>query len=70
MFALEAVDHLGAIERKHHSNIQRAIDEQLSFTPENETRNRKLLEPPAPIGATWELRCGPRNRFRVFYCTR
>jgi hypothetical protein len=25
------------------------------------------LDQPAPFGATWELRCGPRNRFRVFY---
>jgi mRNA-degrading endonuclease RelE of RelBE toxin-antitoxin system len=67
IFAPEAVDHLSAIERKHHRLIQRTIDEQLSFTPENETRNRKPLEPPAPFDATWELRCGPRNCFRVFY---
>jgi len=26
-----------------------------------------LLEAPAPFGATWELRFGPRNRFRAFY---
>jgi hypothetical protein len=25
------------------------------------------LEQPAPFGALWELRCGPDNRFRVFY---
>ena len=25
------------------------------------------LEQPAPFGATWELRFGPGNRFRVFY---
>ena len=24
-------------------------------------------ELPGPFGATWELRCGPDNRFRVFY---
>jgi hypothetical protein len=22
---------------------------------------------PSPFGASWELRCGPHNRFRVFY---
>ena len=32
------------------------------------TRNRKPLEDlPGPCGSTWELRCGPNNRFRVFY---
>jgi hypothetical protein len=25
------------------------------------------LHQPAPFDATWELRCGPDNRFRVFY---
>ena len=25
------------------------------------------MEPPAPFDASWELRCGPKNRFRVFY---
>ena len=67
VFAPEVVDHLDSIERKHHRLIQRVIDEQLSYTPESETRNRKPLEQPAPFGATWELRCGPRNRFRIFY---
>ncbi|MGE5307235.1 MAG: type II toxin-antitoxin system RelE family toxin [Alphaproteobacteria bacterium] len=41
--------------------------EQLSHTPEVETKNRKPLERPASFGATWELRFGPRNSFRVFY---
>ena len=67
LLAPEALEHLNEIERKYHSLIQRAIVEQLSSTPEAETRNRKPLEQPAPAGATWELRCGPRNRFRVFY---
>jgi hypothetical protein len=40
---------------------------QLIYTPDTETRNRKPLEDPAPYGATWELRCGPKNRYRVFY---
>lgn len=25
------------------------------------------MEQPAPFEASWELRCGPDNRFRVFY---
>lgn len=46
-----------AVPREHHR----------IFSPERITRNRKPLEQPAPFGATWELRCGPKNRFRVFY---
>jgi mRNA-degrading endonuclease RelE of RelBE toxin-antitoxin system len=67
VFAPEVVDHLDAIERKLHRTLQRAINEQLTYTPTTETRNRKPLEQPAPFDATWELRCGPDNRFRVFY---
>jgi mRNA-degrading endonuclease RelE of RelBE toxin-antitoxin system len=36
-------------------------------TPTPETRNRKPLEEPASFGATWQLRFGPKNSFRVFY---
>jgi mRNA-degrading endonuclease RelE of RelBE toxin-antitoxin system len=67
VFAPEAVDHFDAIERRHHNALQRAIDQQLTFTPDKETRNRKPVEQPAPFAATWELRCGRGNRFRVFY---
>jgi mRNA-degrading endonuclease RelE of RelBE toxin-antitoxin system len=67
VFAPEVVGHLRMIEKKYHHLIQTAIDEQLSSSPEEETKNRKLLEQPAPFGATWELRFGPTNRFRVFY---
>ncbi len=67
IFAPEAVDHLGIIERKYHSLIEKTLDEQLGFTPDRETRNRKQLDQPAPFDATWELRFGPNNRFRVFY---
>ena len=67
IFAPETLDHLDTIERKYHRLIQKAIDEQLSYTPEKRTRNRKLLDQPAPFGATWELRFGPSNRFRVLY---
>ncbi len=66
-FAPETVGHLGAIERKYHRLIEKTIDEQLTFTPEQETRNRKPLERLTSFGATWELRFGDKNRFRVFY---
>src|SRR5690242_15655142 len=68
VFAPEVADHLRAIEAKHHSLIRTTIREQLLFEPEVKTRNRKPLErPPAVLGARWELRFGPDNRFRVFY---
>jgi mRNA-degrading endonuclease RelE of RelBE toxin-antitoxin system len=64
----ETYDHLRVIERKHYSLIRDTIQERLLFEPETETRNRKPLQQPAPFGATWELRFGPDNRFRVLYC--
>jgi plasmid stabilization system protein ParE len=59
--------HLAAIEPKYHSLIRSNIEEQLQFEPETATRNRKQLERPIDLGARWELRFGPDNRFRVFY---
>jgi mRNA-degrading endonuclease RelE of RelBE toxin-antitoxin system len=59
--------HLGAIESRYHSLIRTKIEEQLQFEPVKETRNRKPLRQPAPFEATWELRFGPENRFRVLY---
>ena len=67
VFAPAVVRHLAVIERKDHSLIRKTIREQLSHVPEKITRNRKPLEPPTPFGATWELRFGTGNRFRVFY---
>jgi mRNA-degrading endonuclease RelE of RelBE toxin-antitoxin system len=67
VFARDVQEHLRALERKHHSLIRAAIDEQLRFEPDRETRNRKRLEPPAPFRAAWEIRCGPENRFRILY---
>jgi hypothetical protein len=43
------------------------IESQLIHDPDHATRNRKPLKPPSVFGATWELRFGPRNRFRVLY---
>ncbi len=67
VYAAETFDHLDAVERKYHRIIEKTIAQQLRYTPEQVTRNRKPLELPGPSGATWELRFGPANRFRVFY---
>jgi hypothetical protein len=66
-FAPQAIEHLDLIATKHHGLLRRTINQQLTFTPTDETRNRKPMEQPAPFGASWELRCGPDNCFRVFY---
>jgi hypothetical protein len=63
----EVEQHPRNIERKHHSLIRKAIDEQLQFEPQTETRNRKPLQQPAAFAATWELGFGPANQFRVLY---
>ena len=60
-------EHLDAIESKHLSLIRNTIEAQLRFEPQIQTRNRKPLEKPIVVGATWELRFGPNNRFRVLY---
>ena len=67
IFDPEVEQHLRAIEAKYHSLIRENIQEQLLFEPETETRNRKPLQQPAVLGATWELRFGPNNWFRVLY---
>ena len=67
IFDPEVKRHLRAVEANYHRLIYAAIHEQLLFEPETETRNRKSLQQPVSPGATWELRFGPDNRFRVFY---
>jgi hypothetical protein len=66
-FAPEAIEHLASIEPKYHELLRRTVNEQLTHTPAEETRNRKPLDQPAPFAACWERRCGPGNRFGVFY---
>ena len=68
-FAAEVTAHLRAIDAKYHALIQDKIGEQLRFEPATATTNRKPLREPAPFGATWEVRFGPDNRFRVLYHT-
>jgi mRNA-degrading endonuclease RelE of RelBE toxin-antitoxin system len=67
IYAPETYKHLDWIESKYLRLVATRIKEQLSQTPTTETRNRKPLEEPASFGATWELRFGPKNSFRVFY---
>lgn len=67
VYAAEVKQHLRAIETKYHSLIQLGVETQLCFEPDVETRNRKPLKRPIALGADWELRLGPDNRFRVFY---
>ena len=67
IYAPETVDHLHTVERKYHRLIRSTVKEQLGHTPDRATRNRKPLDPPMPFGAIWEVRFGPKNRFRVFY---
>jgi len=67
IYAVETLTHLDFIQRKFYSLIRTSIAEQLSYTPDEPTRNRKFLRKPAPFGASWELRFGAGNRFRVFY---
>lgn len=63
----ETRQHLRFIERKYRPLIRSAIEERLSYEPTIPTRNRKPLRRPILFEATWELRLGPGNRFRVFY---
>lgn len=59
--------HLKAIERKYWSFIRNNFETQLRFEPDTETRNRKPLKKPIVYGATWEVRFGSENHFRVYY---
>jgi mRNA-degrading endonuclease RelE of RelBE toxin-antitoxin system len=67
VFDTLALDHMDAIESKYHTLIRKEIDEQLVHEPHVATRNRKPLIRATAIGATWEVRCGPGHRFRIFY---
>ena len=67
VYAPEVLNHLSFIDLKFHRLIQETIKQQLQHTPLAQTKNRKPLDQPAPFGATWEIRFGPDNRFRVFY---
>ncbi|MGL5004340.1 MAG: type II toxin-antitoxin system RelE family toxin [Casimicrobium sp.] len=57
---------LDYIPKNHHSSIQEAIRSQLTYEPDSETTNRKPLQRTIE-NATWELRCGIQNSYRVLY---
>lgn len=60
-------DHLRSIRRRDQVLIKSALELHLFDEPTKETANRKPLGPTTELDAQWELRCGPYNRFRVFY---
>ena len=67
VYDTEFIAQVRFIERKYHSLIRAAIEQQLIFDPNVETRNRKILTKETDFGARWELRFGDNNEFRIFY---
>jgi mRNA-degrading endonuclease RelE of RelBE toxin-antitoxin system len=67
VYASQVKDHLKSIERKYYGLIRQEIEAHLQFEPDVETRNRKPLRRAVAFEAEWEIRFGPKNRFRVFY---
>jgi len=67
LYAPVVREHLRPIDRRHYGLIMEAIELHLAYEPDVETTNRKPLGPTTELQAEWELRCGPGNRFRVFY---
>jgi hypothetical protein len=59
--------HITFIGSKYYSLIRESLEMQLQLQPDVETRNRKPLKRPVFLGAKWEFRFGPENRFRVYY---
>lgn len=57
---------MDALNRRDYLMISRAIESRLSYEPHVEVRNRKRLRSPV-MDATWQLRFGPMNAYRVFY---
>jgi mRNA-degrading endonuclease RelE of RelBE toxin-antitoxin system len=62
--------HLKLVEAKYHSLIRETLEKQLQYEPRVKTRNRNPLKKPMSFKAEWELRFGPRNRFRVLYAVK
>ncbi|MBI2340803.1 MAG: type II toxin-antitoxin system RelE/ParE family toxin [Deltaproteobacteria bacterium] len=69
IYDAEVAVHLSCIPKKCRSLIRRSVEEMLSFEPEKEAKNRKPLVGSSLFDMGWELRCGARNEFRVFYRT-
>jgi mRNA-degrading endonuclease RelE of RelBE toxin-antitoxin system len=62
--------HLKLVDAKYHSLIRETLEKQLQYEPQVKTRNRKPLSKPMAFQAEWELRFGPKNRFRVLYAVK
>src|SRR3989304_2329815 len=60
-------DHLRAMRRRDLAIDKAAIEANLFDEPTRGTASRRPLSPTTELEAEWELRCGPNNRFRVFY---
>ena len=67
VYAPVVYEHLRVIPRKHHGLIRGAIEVHLGGEPDSESTRRKLLSPTTEFDAEWELRSGPKNKYRVFY---
>jgi len=67
LYASITRDHLKYIDKKYYSLIKNMIEERLLYEPNVQNRNRKALTRTAFEEATWEIRFGPENMFRVFY---
>ncbi|HEY1378096.1 MAG TPA: type II toxin-antitoxin system RelE/ParE family toxin [Gemmataceae bacterium] len=67
IYARGVTRHLEFIDARYDSLIREAMETQLRFEPNVETKNRKPLRQPAPFAAHWEIRFGPNNRFRILY---
>ncbi len=63
----DALGHVRALPKKYQALVLRTLRTRLAYEPAAEARNRVILTLPAPFGAHWELRFGPRNRLRAFY---
>jgi mRNA-degrading endonuclease RelE of RelBE toxin-antitoxin system len=67
IFDEQVSSHFETVDRKYHSAILDEIEKQLAYEADVQTRNRKSMRIPNSLGATWELRCGRNNRYRVYY---
>ena len=61
-FTPEAIDDLRQLRKYHQQRVIAAIETQLRYQPDYETRHRKRLRPNKLV--EWELRV---ETFRVFY---
>jgi len=66
-FDEKVVEHTKDFQLSQLRLLRHEIHVQLSFQPDVETQQRKPLSRPNVFGEAWELRCGPENKFRVFY---